>query len=296
MLYYFILLFFPIGIVLLCLIIFQKWYQLKDKRAPFTDNFLRSPGQSLNDQIQKLNEKAIDYILCSIMFPTIIWFGFFQVYIARVKSRPFILLVLAVVVVVAIIVFYMTKLFTLLKKKRILRLGYEGEVAAGQELNQLMLEGYHVYHDFPADKFNIDHIVAGPSGVYAVETKARSKSVSKTGSVNAKVIYNGKTIDFPNYSDTSTLQQAVTQANWLQKWLAKAVGEPVKVQPLVALPGWYVERTSGKGIPVLNPKKGVSSYLKNRKSKVISESMITRIVHQLDQKCRDVEPISIKNS
>ncbi|MBN1547047.1 MAG: NERD domain-containing protein [Syntrophaceae bacterium] len=54
------------------------------------------------------------------------------------------------------------------------RLGYEGEMATGQELNMLMLEGYHVFHDFPADRFNIDHIVVSPNGVIAIETKAKS--------------------------------------------------------------------------------------------------------------------------
>ena len=28
-----------------------------------------------------------------------------------------------------------------------------------------------VYHDIQADQFNIDHVVVGPSGVFAVETK-----------------------------------------------------------------------------------------------------------------------------
>jgi len=35
-----------------------------------------------------------------------------------------------------------------------------------------MLDGYHVYHDFPAERFNIDHVVVGPAGAFAIETKA----------------------------------------------------------------------------------------------------------------------------
>ena len=49
----------------------------------------------------------------------------------------------------------------LLHERRAVRLGYEGELAVGQELEQFRHDGYYVYHDFPADTFSIDHIVVG---------------------------------------------------------------------------------------------------------------------------------------
>ena len=51
-----------------------------------------------------------------------------------------------------------------------LRLGLDAELAVGQELDQLMRQGAAVFHDFPADKFNIDHIVISRGGVFAIET------------------------------------------------------------------------------------------------------------------------------
>jgi hypothetical protein len=74
-------------------------------------------------------------------------------------------------------------------------------------------------------------------------------------------------------------------------WLGKAVGEAVRVRPVVALPGWYVERSSSNGIPVINPKK-FRSIAKQKNGDILSGQMISRIVHQLEQKCRDVEPKS----
>jgi hypothetical protein len=156
-----------------------------------------------------------------------------------------------------------------------------------------MLDGYHVYHDFLMDKFNIDHIVVGPSGVYAVETKARSKPISKNKSFAEKVIYDGKSLQFPGYSDSTSLHQAINQAKWLQKWLSNAVGDSVKVQPIVAIPGWFVERISSNGITVLNPKQ-IRPFLKGKKEDVLSAIMIRRISHQLEQKCRNVEPFTVQ--
>ncbi len=90
-------------------------------------------------------------------------------------------------------------------KRRRYRLGYEGEIAVGQELNQLMRDGFYVYHDFFVDKFNIDHIVVGPSGVFAVETKARSKPTSDSPVPDYKVKYNGKCLQFPNGTDVRVI-------------------------------------------------------------------------------------------
>jgi len=185
--------------------------------------------------------------------------------------------------------YFLFKLVQLINRRRKFRLGYEGELAVGQELNQLLQDGYTVYHDFPADNFNIDHIVVGSAGVYAVETKARQKPTTGDGKSDAKVVYNGKMLQFPDWKETEPLEQARRQAQWLSKWISSAVGDPIDTQPVVALPGWYVDRTSSKGIPVINPKN-FRLIMKPDKNKPLDESTITRINHQIYQRCRDVQP------
>jgi hypothetical protein len=188
--------------------------------------------------------------------------------------------------------FYATaglNLVKLFNKRRKFRLGYEGELAVGQELNQLLRDGYEVYHDFPAEKFNIDHIIVGPAGVFAVETKARQKPTTGNGRSDAKVVYDGQKLHFPDWAETEPLEQARRQAQWLSKWLSSAVGESIATKPVIALPGWFVERTSSNGFPVINPKQ-FRSILKPKNVKALDGSMITRIVHQIDQRCRDVHP------
>jgi hypothetical protein len=63
----------------------------------------------------------------------------------------------------------------------------------------------------------------------------------------------------------------------------------LSVEPVLALPGWFVRRTGPNGILVLNPKN-LRPVIKNKKSAPLSEQTVKRIVHQLDQRCRDVEP------
>ncbi len=166
-------------------------------------------------------------------------------------------------------------------------------MATGQELNQMMLQGYHVYHDFVADKFNIDHIVVGPAGVFAVETKAKSKPTSDDRSADAKVTYDGRCLHFPQWKEGKPIEQAINQAVWLERWLASATGEKTAVRPVLALPGWFITRTSSKGIPVINPKQFLS-IAKPVNGNLLDDRRIKSIVHQIDQRCRNIESKAVE--
>lgn len=144
-----------------------------------------------------------------------------------------------------------------------------------------------MYHDFPAEEFNIDHVVVGPSGVFAVETKGRAKLDKGRGTIDAQVIYDGKGLQFPDWSERKPLNQAKRQAVWLAKWLSSAIGEPVAVKPALALAGWFIKRTQPGDVAVFNGKNPF--FLARPQGAPLAETMIKRIVHQVEQRCRDVE-------
>jgi hypothetical protein len=181
-------------------------------------------------------------------------------------------------------------MINLINRRRHLRMGLLGEMAVAEELNRLMLDGCQVYHDFPAEKFNVDHIIVGPKGIFAVETKARSKKGKGKGEVEA--IYDGQRLVFPNWTTTEFLDQAKNRARWLSSWLSKAVGEDIRAEPILTIPGWFIKRQRADGIPVLNPKE-IRQYVISKDREGLSESMITRICHQIEQKCRTVDPMDI---
>jgi hypothetical protein len=285
-----IILFFGIlAIVMSALYLLRKSRQIKRHRSPFTDNFLRSPGESLNKQIMELNDGVTENLVLIITTPILLYSIYISSLLFGNSKNSIWSLIGCIIIGIGFIAYYLFKLIKLMNLRQSYRLGYEGEIAVGQELNQLMRDGYYVYHDFPADKFNIDHIIVGASGIFAVETKARSKPTSKDRKADAKVKYDGKFLRFPNGTDIESLEQARRQAEWLSKWLQSAVGEPVRVRPVVALPGWFVERVASGGIRVINPKN-FRSIAKPKDGNILSEKMISRVVHQLEQKCRDVAP------
>ncbi|TVS21190.1 MAG: NERD domain-containing protein, partial [Planctomycetaceae bacterium] len=101
-----------------------------------------------------------------------------------------------------------------MKRRRNMQLGYDCELAVAQELNALARKGYYVFHDVPADGFNIDHVTVGPTGVVAIETKGRPKPLGKDGRANAKMRFEQGRLQFPGWSERKPLDQATRQAKW----------------------------------------------------------------------------------
>lgn len=179
----------------------------------------------------------------------------------------------------------------LLSARRSYQLVLSGERILDEQLNQLQAQNCHVFHDFPALGFgNIDHIVVGPAGVFAIETKARP-GFGKVlpGRRDHQVAFDGRALHFPDGADEHNLDQTERNANWLGDYLERAIGERVKVVPILTLPGWYIDREVKGGIPVLNEKEVRGHILHCREGKLSPQS-VQRIVHQLDHDRRHVEP------
>ncbi|MCL5237382.1 MAG: NERD domain-containing protein [Nitrospirae bacterium] len=237
-----------------------------------------------------MSDKINDYLMKALFFPLAMYSIYLtQKYIGGIKEDAFVLMVYTSVAI-ATIIFCFIKLWRLLKQRTALRLGLDCELAVGQELNHLMLAGCRIYHDFPAEKFNIDHIVVGSKGVFAIETKGRAKPDKKGGTEEAKVVYDGQSLRFPNWSESEPLEQAISQASWLSKWLNNAVGEPVAVQPVLALPGWYVVREKPADLFIFNGKN--PDFMLKCSNTSLSETLINRIIYQVEQRCRDIEPVA----
>ena len=169
------------------------------------------------------------------------------------------------------------------------RLGYLGERAVGEALLPLLVVGYRVFHDVPAEanraKFNIDHVAVGPTGVHAIETKTRRKGRARPGFEPHKVAYDGRQLIWPWAEDDFGLRNAEDRARWLSEKLNKLTGLGLSAQPFLVLPGWYVVP---KGIGPVNHKQLPGAILRGQRD-VLTEKQVDLIARQLDELCRDVE-------
>jgi hypothetical protein len=277
----------PTGLIFI-LIKFWEWQSRNYKRKnPLTSGLLRSPGEALREKIVELKVDTFADMVMMIFMPLLIFAMTLSLEVFGAEANN-IFKFLYVFISLVIISFLLFRIHRNKKLAQKLNLGLDAELAVGQELNHLMREGFWVYHDFPADNFNIDHVLIGPAGVFAVETKGRAKPLKDDGSTEREVLYDGEYLHFPHKKEQKPLKQAETQAKWLSKWLTSAVGEPVSVTPILALPGWFIRQTQRKGIPVINGKNCGVFFSKFDGG--ISEKLQRQIVHQIDGRCRNILP------
>ncbi|MFG0457178.1 nuclease-related domain-containing protein [Shewanella mangrovisoli] len=179
-----------------------------------------------------------------------------------------------------------------------LRLGHTAEIATANELIGLQALGYQVFHDVQADGFNIDHLVIGKNGVFAIETKGRHKrnkdllqtngngssSGSSSGKKGYQVFYKDGRLNFPSWTETKPIEQAERQAKWVSQWLTKATGSPVAATPALVFPGWYVTSQSKPPFPILNHKQLVGTIPK-LKTQDLTQQQVDTIIYQVAQRC-----------
>jgi hypothetical protein len=248
--------------------------------VPFREFRRRPAGESLRLKVAELDERINERLVLLVLFPVVLgtfsWYTHWSGWIMGATAC------LASLIWSAVFGYH---LYRLDRERANYQLGFNGERFVGEELTRLMAEGFEVYHDVPFEGFNIDHVLVGTPGVFAVETKTRRKPIAESGDKEYRVEFDGTHLQWPWGADARGVGQAVNNARSLAEWLSSAVGESVAVTPILTLPGWLVERKAPPApVHVVNPKEIVKVCQSDREP--LSEDLLRRICHQLDQKCR----------
>ena len=152
----------------------------------------------------------------------------------------------------------------IIRKVRAFKLGRDGEKVVGQFLEELRAKGATVFHDIPANGFNVDHVVIAPKGIYVIETKTYRKRDGREPTVR----YDGMKLTVDGKAPSrDPVKQVQAIAAWVRAFLAESTGKTFSVRPVVVFPGWYVETVGSIAhdkVWVLNPK-GLPSFIQNDK-------------------------------
>lgn len=264
----------------------------RGERPPVEFKLLRGPGETLRRRVEKAGEDFVIKVAALAVAPPVAAY-FVIVVCARLSPKtPLINLLAGAAVLVAGIALVARLILRWEGRRRDDLLGYLGERAVAEELQPLATEGYRIFHDLPVKEgdrtFNLDHVVVGPTGLFAVETKTRRKGRARPGLKDYEVTYDGKQLIWPWTEDTFGLDQADAVARWLTQWIHRLTGFSVTARPILALPGWFVVNRVYGPILVSN-HKNLPSFIRGRGERILSDEQIDLIARQLDQKCRDVE-------
>jgi hypothetical protein len=140
----------------------------KGKKQPVL-KVRRRAGQSIRDEKERLTDNRLIPYYFSTVFLWLLW-GW-EEWRARTRQppHPTLLLCLAIIATgVSAIVFG-----RLWRNFHRLNRGERGEMRVAEILDDLRSFGYRPVNDLTRDGFNIDHVLVGPAGVFAIETKFR---------------------------------------------------------------------------------------------------------------------------
>ena len=129
-------------------------------------------------------------------------------------------------------------------------------------------DAYHVFNDFTVGRNHVDHVVVGPGGVFAIETKCWNGKVTVE---DGHVLLDGQ------LPDRSPLNQAVREATLVRDALVSA-GWNGLVTPVVAFASdsFTAHRANLKGTVIINSNELRASFDTDRV--VIPPAELERLV------------------
>jgi hypothetical protein len=272
-----------VGGVALCVLLllgncFRWWSELSESRLPAREKLLRSPGESMRRNLEQLNEYLIYSVALFLLVPMA--FAWKTPNLTTVWPVLFLVCLMAVCAIPGVCVVRLYRSYAF---------GLRAERAVGEELNQLMLDGCPVFHDYPAaPDWHINHIVVAPSGVYAIETKSGPRRRADASHHESYVTYDGAVLKFPHYSSSKAVEQARRSGEILRHQLSHALGTSIEVKSVLTVPCWKIKRQGSSDVQVLNPQE-IWNAIVTTAAPHFSEIEVQQIARCIHQKCRDVE-------
>ena len=287
----------------------QKRLQ-RSERPPQEEKILRPAGYHAMSMVDDLVEKVQEWTLQAAASGLVLgmtagvcalllwWLAIGKVTLKQLWAAPKsdVLISLALVGLIALLfaIRSLQRMWKGLDDVRNWRFGLRGEQAVAEKLldRALAAAGYVVFHDLPAErhgkKWNIDHIVAGPAGIFVLETKARPQRTPKWDQKRDEVFFDGKRLTFPWCYDDEAADQVQGNVNWLRGYLDVFAPPDLVIQPVVVVPGWKVRPLGNYPVKVMNTDFLVPKYLLTLKPLYTLEQLKT-VIKRIDDACRTLE-------
>lgn len=272
-----------VGLLPVFFLVSWIWWQRRRgaRRSPLTDELMHLPGEQAQREADRLMDVADERMLITVLIgPMVLAVWALQ----KVGIRSFRFGITEAVLLILVLIVGVWATWSASKALRARRKYLEGraaERATAQAFASLVSKGCAVYHDIPADKFNLDHVVVGPGAVFMIETKSRRKPAAR-GKASAAVKFNGEALEFPGWRETKMLEQARAQTRWLSEHLYRKTGGRIPVESVLALPGWYVTcSVSSPNVHVINPK--MCNFMADDKGKQLPEPQRRRIMTAIEE-------------
>jgi Nuclease-related domain len=236
----------------------------------------RRAGESLSEERER---RVYDKLPVIVFLPFTFWFVFFVTMLQQsnaVLRQPLFWLIFAIIFTVLSAVWFW-RLFPIARR---FNRGERGERHVADVLEELRSDGYRPIHDIVGDGFNVDHVLVGPGGIFAIETKYRSGKGQITFR-DTEGVFVGDRLE-----EKDCLKQARANARDIRQLIQENCGSREWVTPIVVFVGDWKIRNAWRDTDtrVFTPD-GLLRYIRNQQPQLTRRD-IELIASHLDRSAR----------
>lgn len=254
----------------------------KEFRPPVTEPLRRLPGESVRKELDRILE---DEVLGYVFYAVVIWLLVFWEFV-RKWLAPALHLSVLIFVAAGVSSYCAFRVWRLRRDVRNLKQADKAERHISDLLRRVRRYDYVTFDDLLDEtagwKSNIDHVVVGPGGVFAIETKAYSvfgNGCAEIGADGVLRLSKKEALGDP-------LGQSRRSAEKVTRQLQLRLRQEFPVQPVLVLPGWGIAMPkSESGVAVLNDDT-IEEFFKSRR-RALSNEQIRDICSHLDRNARE---------
>lgn len=270
-----------IGCAFVFLLVAKSWHVVSRTwaRAPnFADSIMSEAAQRFRDELKQISRAKSSYLGATLVF--IVIYGSAMAFQGPelFSDYPDWQLYLVLTVLVAAAMFIVYRLFRTFATWHEIQFLRDANIAVGHELQRVAAAQGRAYHDVATPNGYIDHVLVGPSGVYAINVVARRHL--KKGAVCLK----GNNLHFSNGGKTLSIVKIVAAAKRMQKEFCSIAGKNIRVRSVIAVPGWNIQdQTSNeyllvneRTLPMISGWKDQNDFLMNEDVNVLQKVLTSR--------------------
>jgi hypothetical protein len=253
----------------------------KEHRPPVNGPLRRLPGESVRKELDRILEEDVSgYVYFAVAFWVVV---FWELVRRWLPDR----LHLGVLIVFASLmsIYCLVRLSRVRKDIRNLKQADKAERHVSDLLGPLRRHQYVKFDDLMDEsagwKSNIDHVVVGPGGVFALETKG----YSIFGNGRVEIDKDGLLRLSNKAAHGDPLEQARSSARKISRHLKSCMRQDFFVQPVLIFPGWQIAiPKSETGVVILND--GTVDEFFSSRERVLTNAQITEVCSHLDRSAR----------
>jgi hypothetical protein len=249
----------------------------KKYRFPVEGPLRRLPGQSIREERERLfDDKVMGYFFAVLGTWLLAIWQWIYWWTGSKPSPGFVTVVASIVTIYCVY-----RIWRLYPEFRNLNLGEKGERRVSEVLRTLRDRNYVTFDDLLLEGVNVDHVLVGPGGVFAIETK----TYSVFGNGIAGIAANGELHLSGRPALKDALNQARSSAALISAEVKRWTTREVWVTPIVILPGWRTDPPKSETTVIVLNEETIAEFFKTRPEK-LDTFEIREICSHLDRSAR----------